>query len=376
MNNIIKPETDELFKDYCHRISSQKELLGYSWQDIADNINSYYDVNLSAAACRKREARYNAAEAASNIDKYKFADQRTQINALQRRISREDTIKDIAREYAESITKIDKFPAYQKVFSNTNTEKDSVLLISDWHYGIEENSTFNTYNPKICKERVITLRNKVFDIIEKENLTHLNILNLGDMVAGRIHLPLRLASRIDVITQIMDVSEIIAQFIYELSTKVAEIDYYSTLDNHSRIEPAIKDSLDLESLYRITDWYLKERFKDFKNIKFHDNEFGDDILTFDMLTYRVAAVHGHKDKPDKIIDNLTLFTKKHYDMICSAHFHHFSCDEKNETILVSNSSLMGTDDYARSLRLNSKPSQIMIISTLENVCECIYKILL
>lgn len=375
MNNTIKPESNESFREFCHRVSSQRQELGYSWQDVADVVNQYFRLDLSAEACRKKESRYKEELKFSPTDKYKLADQRTQINALQKRVSREETIKEIAKEYAESITSVYNFPSYERP-DFINHDKDGILLISDWHYGIEENSTFNIYNPEICKERVTKLRDKVLEIIEKENLSHVNILNLGDMVGGRIHLPLRLSSRIDVITQTMDVSELLAHFIYEISSKVESVDYYSTLDNHSRIDPVVKDSLDLESLYRITDWFLKERFSDFENIRFHNNVYGDDILTFKSLNYNIAAVHGHKDKPEKIIDNLTLFTKTHYDMICSAHFHHFSCDEKNETVLVSNSSLMGTDDYARSLRLNSKPSQIMVISTPDNVCECIYKILL
>ena len=35
---------------------------------------------------------------------------------------------------------------------------------------------------------------------------------------------------------------------------------------------------------------------------------------------------------------------------------------------------MGTDDYAQSLRLNSKPSQNLIILGEDNPLECIYNI--
>ena len=49
-------------------------------------------------------------------------------------------------------------------------------------------------------------------------------------------------------------------------------------------------------------------------------------------------------------------TKQDYELILTSHLHHFSCDEKNEVLVVSNSSLMGTDDYAAKLRLSAKPS--------------------
>ena len=67
-------------------------------------------------------------------------------------------------------------------------------------------------------------------------------------------------------------------------------------------------------------------------------------------------------------------TQKHYDLVCAAHLHHFNCEEKNETVLVSNSSLMGTDEYAEKLRLSAKPSQCLIIVSKENAVEQIYKI--
>ena len=54
--------------------------------------------------------------------------------------------------------------------------------------------------------------------------------------------------------------------------------------------------------------------------------------------------------------------------------HHFSSDESNNTIFICNGSLMGTDNYASSLRYNSKPSQLIIISTPENVVKGIHKI--
>ena len=70
----------------------------------------------------------------------------------------------------------------------------------------------------------------------------------------------------------------------------------------------------------------------------------------------MAGVHGHKDKPEKVVDNLILMTKQDYELILTSHLHHFSCDEKNEVLVVSNSSLMSTDDYAAKLRLSAKPS--------------------
>ena len=254
-------------------------------------------------------------------------------------------------------------------------QHEAILQISDWHYGIEINSPYNTYNPDIAYKRITQLRDRVCEIINKNNITKLYVINLGDLIAGRIHLQLRINSRIDVITQIIEVSELLAQLLNSISNEV-EIEYYDTMDNHSRLEPNLKNNIELETLTRITTWMLKERLKDNDKIIIHDeNSYGDDIITFTTKDgFNIAAVHGHKDNPSKVIDSLSMMTKTHYDLILSAHFHHFSADEKNETILISNSSLMGTDDYAQSLRLTAKPSQNLILLGKNNPIECIYNI--
>ena len=110
------------------------------------------------------------------------------------------------------------------------------------------------------------------------------------------------------------------------------------------------------------------------NIHIHQNRFGNDIITFNCLDYRVAAVHGDKDTPQRLVDDMSAMTKDNYDLICSAHLHHHSEDEKNMTEIICNGSLMGTDEYAKGKRLNSKPSQTLIISTNRSVRELVYKI--
>ena len=124
---------------------------------------------------------------------------------------------------------------------------------------------------------------------------------------------------------------------------------------------------------RVTS-YVEERLKENENIRFFKNVYGDDICTFKVFDHTLAAVHGDKDKTNKVISNLNLYLQQHLDAILTAHLHHFSADESNETIRFCNGSLMGGDDFSSNLRLNSKPSQLFIISSEDNVAECVYKI--
>lgn len=407
-NRKLDSDSDKLFYELC----AAKDVDDLTWQDIADVYNHITGENYSCDYFRKRikrEETENCTKESNedvieylkskqlcddnkapddkdsfseldwkifdlNVSKWKKSDERIQLNALYRRIAREISIREMAKDIVSKMTDMYTLPPVEEIELTHDIENNGILQISDWHYGVEVDSIYNTFNCDIAKTRVHKLLIEAIKIIKMHNLKHLDVVNLGDLIAGRIHLQLRINSRIDVITQVIEVTELLAELLNYLSEFV-RIDYFDTMDNHSRLEPNLKDSIELESLTRVTRWYLEERLKDNRNIKIHtENEYGDDIITFTRLRYEIAGVHGHKDKPVKIIDNLSMMTKKHYDLILSSHLHHFSADEKNETVLVSNSSLMGTDEFAQSLRLTSKPSQNFIIMTKENPVYCIHKI--
>lgn len=371
--------------DYILRICSMKDSHGLSYTDIANIVSLYADKKYTNDGVRKLYNRYTYGSPSvsgkifkEDFDKFKvsqdtiqYNDVRNQLNALYRRVSREESIKQIAHEYAEVMNqKLELSQGEAK--KGLSYVREGILLLSDWHYGISFDNYWGKFNTEVVKRRLCDLFFEVESRIKQTGIKKLNVLNLGDLIAGRIHLKIRLSSRIDVITQIMDVSEILAQFLAKLSN-IVEIVYYSCSDNHSRIEPNKHDSLDLESLTRITDWFLKERLP---SLTIVENKFGDDIITLECLGHKVAAVHGHKDKQSSVVSSMTLMTKTNYDLICTAHEHHFSCDEKNETVIVSNPSLMGTDDYAKDLRLCASPAQTLIIVSQKNVIEAIHRIVL
>ena len=390
-NNVVL----ETLLSVCETMSENH----YTWQDVSSIVSDITGVNLSPNACRKRYSRYiknnsnfsndeedvdrkdeykdienifKESYIKNQIEKQKIWDLKTQVRADIRRMSREDTLKEIAEEVFSNISKLPKLSNPSPI-SISKKRKDAILEISDWHYGIDVDNHFNKYNTDIAKNRIEYLTDRVYSILYKEEIDHLHVVNLGDMIAGRIHSQIRYQSRIDVITQIMEVSEYIAQMLSILSN-FFKIDYYDTLDNHSRLEPKLSDSLDLESLARLTSWYLKQRLKDNENVVINENKFSDDIITFNVFSHKVLGVHGDKDTPSNIIEKLSMLAQEHYDLVLAAHYHHFQCDERNNTLLVGNGSLMGTDDFAKNLRLSSKPSQNLIICTPKSAVYCIYKI--
>ena len=392
MNENIKILDNESVEDYCRRLSINKNKYNLTWKDISNIVFEQTGVEYHYTTFIKRyKDMVDVCECVENCDedtitelkdilfeikkeKVKLSDERAQNNSYIRSLAREETLKEMAKDAVKSVTELRPL----EIIKNRNSfdsEVEAILTISDWHYGVEIDNYWNKYNPEIAEKRIEELLGKVIEIICKEHISKLHVLNLGDMIAGRIHLPLRIESRFDVITQIMKVTELISQFLHKLASYV-NIEFYSCGDNHSRIEPNKKESIQLESLARLTPWYIKERlYDDIKagRVVINDNLY-EDIITFNCNGHKVAGVHGDIDKQSKIIKNLSMMTKNNFELIVSAHLHHFSANEENECMLISNGSLMGTDSYAEKLRLSSKPSQNMIIVTKDNVTENIYKI--
>lgn len=396
-SDILTVQPNESFDEYRLRIYKYKQYgqLNLNWTEIAQLFNETFGILRDESKWRK-EAKELLISNIENVpstedsikadlselileykkERVKLSDERVQNNAYIRQLSREETLIEIAQIVSKEMSskKILNVNFPRKM---TNSVNEAIVMASDWHYGIEINNFLNTFDPEVCVYRINKYLDEIKQYLSKNPVKKIHFVNLGDLIAGRIHSTLRLQSRFDVITQCLHIAEIMAEFLLELS-KICDVEYYDCLDNHSRLEPDKKESLDLESLVRVIPWFLKYRFEGNEHIHINDNELNEDIIAFTVMNgrYTIGGVHGHKDRPGKVVDNLTLLTKVNFDMILTAHLHHFSADEKNETLVVSNGSLMGTDKYAMDLRLSSKPSQNILLVSENSVLDDIHRVVL
>ena len=389
----LDTETDDEYKIRCFQFKADNPSV--TWVELTNKLN--YELNLSHdSTTYARQARRLGIVAPASVptdvatvtnedklreilleikkERIKLSDERIQNQAYVRKMSREETLKEMAVEVASMMNAKKMLTVPSKPLTMTGgVKREGILCISDWHYGLEVDNYFNKFDPDICLERLNKLRDEVIAKGEELKFKKLHITNLSDLICGRIHLTLRLESRFDVITQIMKVSEILAEFITDLSDKF-DIEYRDCLDNHSRLEPNKKESMELESLARLIPWYLEQRLKDNKRVKLLYNTYADDIISFNVYDWNVAAVHGHKDSPAKVVGNMIAATRRRNDLVLTAHLHHFSADEENECLRVSNGTLMGVDTHSQDLRLHSIPSQNLIVASPHNVTEFICKI--
>ena len=229
-DNLIR-KLDESELEFKKRVYSNKDAFDLTWQDIADLLNDTFGTDYSADKYRKES--YAILEDIRDNDSYtdlteklfeikkekvKATDERIQANAIIRELAREEVFREIALDAVKEISD-KKYLDKPKEIEEVNTEKIGILCLGDWHYGLDVDVFYNKYNPEIAVERVNKLLDKVIDIVKEHKLKEIMIVNLGDMISGRIHLPLRLNSRIDTVTQTIQVSELLSEFLTELSKK-------------------------------------------------------------------------------------------------------------------------------------------------------------
>lgn len=285
-------------------------------------------------------------------------------------------MKEIAIECAKEVNRnLEKyrFKPVSSIFNNH--KRETLLVLCDWHFGLDVNSYWNIYNPDVCKERLQKVLEQAIAISNENKSKVINILNLGDLISGRIHAQIRIQSRMDAVAQTVQVGALLEDFILQLRKNDFVVKYHSCLDNHSRVEPNRKESLQLESFAKFIHWHLQTAFRNIPDVFIYDNEYGEDIICTEILGHKIVGVHGDKDDPKTVVKNLTSLLSFKPDLICTAHKHHFAADETNKCPVLCCPSLMGQDQYALDYRLDSSPAQLLVIVTEDNAMYAVHRLL-
>lgn len=389
----IENETED---QYFYRICSMKESLGFTWPQMAEIFNAEFGYNKGDTAYRKRWNSFRGVfdanadrlvgngvysnELREQIDeaykaKKQVADQRREYNKILTAEARSDHLIEKLIEAANLAPLKD----YSNIFTVKShlTRNEALLCLSDWHYGQISNNIWNEYNVEICKQRVSKLFNKVVNAIQQHGIKTLNIALLGDLINGSIHVSSRVAAEENTCEQLMHVSELLANFINEVSIYVEEVNVYSTYGNHARTIQNKDDSIHADNLEKIIPWWIRERLKSNKKIHVVDSDYYE-FIYMQICGYNIVCTHGDLDQIKNFgqIVN-TIFTKKYgktIDYTFNGDKHHLEAFEQFgiESALVG--SLCGTDEYANNKRLYSNPMQTLCIFTPEDGKLCSYNI--
>jgi hypothetical protein len=262
--------------------------------------------------------------------------------------------------------------------ANLNTgKKEAVLCLCDWHFGMTTDNIFNKYNTQICRERVARVVAKTKEYLTLQGVSVLHILLLGDAAAGAIHCGVRVASEEETVDQIMQVSELYAQTISELADAVDFVKVYSTYGNHLRTIQNKHDSIHSDNMEKVIPWWLRQRLSGRNDVQIIDGEYYE-FIRLNVLGNNIAATHGDLDTIKNLGSTVNnIFTQVYGEAIhfaIMADKHHLEEFDSFGIESILCPSLCGTEEYANTHRLYSKPGQLLMIFSKEEGRECTYNI--
>lgn len=369
---------DEMEEEYIYRIGLIKDQIG-SWQDVADLLNDQLGHEYTESKYRKQFQTFQKMLAANQrtvdtscfVDDLtektaeyekaaqKYRDQRNAYTAHLRNEARRENILDILRESADKLSSLRPLEPILK--EDVSGDDELVVVLSDWHYGMNTENIWNRYNKEVFLCRVMYLLREINGIIRHVKPTALHVVLLGDMCHGAIHTSARVESDEYASDQLMAVSEYLAEFITDIANKVPCTDVYCTYGNHMRTVQNKKDSVHGDNFEKIIPWWLTARFDGRDDIQVINDPDNYEFIMFNACGRRFCATHGDLDSvkgSGKVLN--TLFAKKFgssidYLILGDKHHDDVLSDTGIRTIGVG--SLCGTDDYGNTSRLYDIPSQ-------------------
>lgn len=291
-------------------------------------------------------------------ERQKFYDMRNAFNKVVRERSRQEELNELLVSAVQS----GNLPAlnYEPCFIEPS-DNDLLVSLNDIHYGINIHNAWNTYNPEICRQMMCGYLDKIIQIAERHGSENCYVFNNGDSISGKIHFTIQLANRENVIEQVKGVSELIAEFLAELSKHFNKVTFVSVAGNHSRLDT--KDNSPLcERLDDLIDWYLSARLQNFENIVIGGNEKIDSTMyLLDIRGKTYCGVHGDFDgSPSKIAALQTMAQRPLYAILLG-HLHHNMVDEVQGVKTVMAGSFLGMDDFCIQKRIYGHPEQMVCV---------------
>lgn len=378
-------------EELIFEVGKDKETYGYEWSVCAEILNSILDKNLDPETYRKRygeikrfyeifqskikeqtdnEILKEIEERQTELkkEKYKFFDARNEYNALLRKRAREEEINKIIIDSVHAINKEDFELKYEKEISKNET---MIIPLNDLHCGYKIDSIFGKYDEIVLKQRLEKYLSEIGKIQKQHHCEKAIVMGGGDLISGNIHAEIKRNNNLNIIEQIITVSEYITNFLVKLSSLFEKVSFLSVSGNHSRIEK-YKDSIKEERLDDIVEWYLKARLSNF-NIQFDDYINADaTIKIFDVYNKSYILVHGEFDNNDNGLI-LQKFANKPITAIFSGHYHYNEIVTKNEIKFIMSGSFIGTDNFTIQKRIFSRPEQLITIVNKDGI-YCYYDI--
>lgn len=370
------------------RICRDKDIIG-SWEDVCEILNNLLSANYRPNTYRNRFQNYDKFRQADlgvtesslleeikeqrkelEKERIKFRDERNEYNRIIREEARKesyiDMVKRMLSDYApKSLNYTTTHPSYK-------SDTDMVLVVSDLHCGIEVNHYLNHFDSNILADRFVTCLSKVIEIQNRHQSENITVL-ISEVISGLIHENLRCENNENIIEQFLTVTQYISDFLTELSKHFNNVEVLVMPGNHSRVTPKKESSLKGENIDNLLIPYLSAVLQNISNIHFHKNNIDESIAMFSVRNNTIYAVHGDKDTPNNVVQNLTMQYGICPKLIYMGHRHKNSMETVYNTKVISAGCWSGVDNYAIDNRYNTRPETVLSVID-ENGLVCNYDI--
>lgn len=308
-------------------------------------------------------------------ERQKFFDQRNAFNKLIRERSRQEELNEILVEAVKNgnLPRLAYEPCHIEPSDN-----DLLVSLNDIHYGANVDNHWNTYNSNVCREMMCRYLDKVVTIGETHGSENCIVWSNGDAISGNIHQSIAITNKENVIEQIKGVSELIAEFLAELSKHFKSVVFVSVAGNHSRITPNKDDALLGERLDDLVEWYLGARLQNFENVTIGaaEGSFAKIDSTMYLINVRgkiYCGVHGDFDGSASKVQALQTMARTPLYAVLSGHLHHNKMDEVQGVKTIMAGSFLGMDDYCVQKRIYGKAEQMVCVCDADGV-RCSYSV--
>lgn len=307
-------------------------------------------------------------------ERQKFYDQRNAFNKLVRERSRQEELNEILVKSIQEgdLPRLDyEFDPYGVV---TQSDNDLLVSLNDIHYGATVENYWNTYNSDICREMMCRYLDRIIQIARTHSSQNCIVWANGDEISGNIHKSITVTNKENVIEQIKGVSELIAEFIAELSKHFVTVTFVSVAGNHSRLDPNKDNALVSERLDDLIEWYLAARLQSFENVIIGGGEKVDETMyLIDVRGKTYCGVHGDFDGSANKIQALQTMARKPLYAVLSGHLHHCKMDDVQGIRTIMAGSFLGMDGYCVQKRIYGRPEQMVCVCD-ETGVRCSYNV--
>ncbi|MCM1224339.1 MAG: metallophosphoesterase family protein [Lachnospiraceae bacterium] len=386
----LETETDYEYGLRLIEIKVEQNPPDLDWNDIVEmtGLDVHYDSLRKAAnvtpysgynVMKYFKEKYASASAGSDNDyldeleqkmlefrkeRQRFFDQRNALSKVVRDMARQDENTAIFERAIESgaIPKLEYMPAYIE-----HSDNDLLVSLNDLHYGAFVDNYWNYYNSDVCRCLLRDYLDRIHEIADLHKAENCYVWANGDLISGNIHKSIAVSNRENVIQQVVGVSELIAEFLAELSRMFKHVYFSSVAGNHSRIEE--KDlASPHERLDDLIEWYLRARLQNFDTVGFdHYRKIDDTMYLLDIRGKTYLGVHGDYDGSPGKIQALQSMAQEPVYAVLSGHLHHNKVDNVQGIKTVMAGSFLGMDDYCVGKRIYGAQQQLVCVCTCDGI---------